>query len=174
MLKLYSYDEINAALCVWECINEWTLDPDEKIDKWVELRDGVGTLELRHQSIELAQWLLKVHSLCIKDDPDIFDQMSFDWEVVPHILKFAVDADGYPVIYEKDLPNVGNTAGSVKAGILKDNWYAIAYKAGGTCWGHEDLINEHADKTLAAFEQGADPVEFVKDLGHHYGLTPQY
>ena len=105
----FNYLEVEAALCVWECINEWTLLlGDTGKPDWIELREGVGSVELRHQSIAIGQWCLKVYDLCTKDDPDFFDAASYDWEVIPMILGHAMPKENMV-----ELPDVETTAAMV-------------------------------------------------------------
>lgn len=92
--KEYTYEEVEAALCVWEWINDVTLQHSPTVRQdWVELREGVGSCELRDGSMTLGKWALKVYNHCLDLSPGIFDSMPFDWEVIPLIMDYAVDAD---------------------------------------------------------------------------------
>ena len=83
--------EMEAALCVWEWINEVTLD-DGKPD-WIEYRDGVGSVELRHESMKIGQWVLKVYDLLPKW---VRESGSYDWEIVPAICSELTPGEAYP------------------------------------------------------------------------------
>lgn len=79
---VFSYLEIEAALCVWEHINEVTLDthPDTI---WKEYREKFGSAQLRYESVAIGQWVLKVYDLM----PEWWREMgSYDWELVPAIV----------------------------------------------------------------------------------------
>ena len=166
----FTHLEMEAALCVWECINEWTLNTGRA--DWIELRDGVGSVEMRHQSIVLGQWVLKVYDICTVDDPDFFDAMPYDWEVVPMILDLARDGDGAPVIYEPALPDPCVTASKVKQIMAESEWRSSARQAAAKQWGYGNLIDDHPERTAAAYAAGEDPGEFVKLLGEKCDLTP--
>ena len=69
---IYTYLEVEAALCVWEWINDVTSEPRE----WVQIREDLGSAELRHQSIALGQWCLKIYD--ILDGGAFFEMISYD------------------------------------------------------------------------------------------------
>ncbi|MBO6755722.1 MAG: hypothetical protein JJ902_05315 [Roseibium sp.] len=106
MPETYTYLEMEAALCVWEWINDVTLlNSHIKRDNWVEIRNAVGSAELRHQSIELGRWCLRVFDICTKDDRDIFSAHSYDWDIIPEIMNHAVDENGEAIIHAEALPD---------------------------------------------------------------------
>lgn len=116
MQKVYDYQLVNTALCVWECLLEWTVDKPE----WVEYRDMIGTLELRYHTLELAQWVNDITDLCIKNNPKVFEFHSFDWHVVPRILGYAFSVDNLPTAYLTELPSVEDIASKITAWYLND------------------------------------------------------
>ncbi|EFO30117.1 hypothetical protein TRICHSKD4_3692 [Roseibium sp. TrichSKD4] len=88
--KDYTTLEMEAALCVWEWINEVTLlDHETKSPEWITLRENLGSIELRHKSMDLGKWCLKVFDICTKDDQDIFEGHPYDFEVIPAIMSFV-------------------------------------------------------------------------------------
>jgi hypothetical protein len=183
--KLYSHLEMEAALCVWECLNDWTLlahgdvhaaainDDDDNIKTdWIALREGVGSVEMRHQSIVLGQWCLKIYDICTKHDPDFFDGLAYDWEVIPMMLNFARDAAGKPVIYAEGLPPVDRIAPLVAYEVLFDEFTRQCGGEANRQWAYRELVLDHADRVAQAFEIGEEPAEFIKWLGEKYDLTP--
>ncbi len=108
----YTHLEVEAALCAWECINEWSLGRPEN-HGWVERRKAVGPCEMRKQSITLGKWYLAVSKICTSKDEDIFGGYSYDWEVVPQILSHALDKNGVVALYEHELPDPKDVAPKV-------------------------------------------------------------
>lgn len=110
----FSYLEVEAALCVWECIDNWTLlDKQNTHHAWCLLREKHGSIVLRNQSVEIGQWCLSVYDLCTKNDPNFFDDMSYDWDVIPLILSRCVNFEGVPVISSKEFPDAHNVAQTI-------------------------------------------------------------
>jgi hypothetical protein len=181
----FTYLEVEAALCVWECLNDWTLlahgdvhaaainDEDDNIKTdWIALRENVGSAEMRHQSIPLGQWCLKVYDICTKHDPDFFDGVAYDWEVIPLILEFAEDGDGKPTMEEGELPPAEQTALLVAHRHLRGEYLADCGREANKQWGYSELVTDHHERVDQAFELGETPAEFVKWLGEKYDLTP--
>lgn len=168
----FSRLEVEAALCVWECIDDWTLRMTEGRDDWKALREGVGSAELRYQSVALGKWCLAVFDVCTAHNRDFFDGLAYDWEVIPMILDCARDHDGLPVIYEHAYPAVAETMQAVIRRTCEDAWQSECRHQARLQWGYADLISDHAERVTAAFEQGEDAAEFVKWLGEKYDLTP--
>lgn len=167
----FTYLEMEAALCVWECLNDWTLHSEAHRDDWVKLREAVGSVELRYQSIELGQWALKVYNFCIADDPELFDGTAYDWEVIPMILGYARNEDG-PVIYADHLPEPATVAELVKAQHIKNEWFGQARRQAAKLWYYPELISDHINLTEKAFADGENPEAFAKWLGEKLDLTP--
>jgi len=101
--RTFSFLEVEAALCIWEWINDVTLliPPDKTRQNWVELRKAVGSVELRYNSAMLyAPWLLSIYDICTKDNKEFFEQnelYSYDWDVVPKIMSYIdPSADSLP------------------------------------------------------------------------------
>ena len=79
----YTHLEMEAALCVWECLCDWTVNTDEPDPKWLEYRDNHGAATLRHESIEIGKFVLKVYDLL----PQWYRESgAYDWEIVPSIV----------------------------------------------------------------------------------------
>lgn len=167
----YNHLEVEAALCVWECINEWTLggaiapQPD-----WKELRDGVGSVELRHQSIALGKWCLAVYDDLTAHNPEFFAGVAYDWEVIPLILSHARDGDGAPVIYPHNFPPVQATAQIVAHAFCYDEFVSRCRSEATQQWSHADLIEADDLRVLNAFAAGEEPAAFVEWLGEKFDL----
>jgi hypothetical protein len=115
----YPREEVIAALCVWEHINEMTLsNGPQKSEAWIDLREGIGSLELRWQSMAIGAWCVKVCDLCTRQHPYIFDTMPFDWEVIPLIMTELIGPDG-PAIYESAFPSPALAAANIIAIMQK-------------------------------------------------------
>jgi hypothetical protein len=158
----FSYLDVEAALCVWEWINEVTSEP-RSIPAWVQIREDLGSAELRHQSITLGQWCLKIYDILTKHDPDFFDMISYDWEVIPLIMSFAM--------HEAELPDPFRTAQSVAYEHLYDEFVNSCRHEASTLWAYADLVSDHEDRFHHAFASNEDPKEFVLWLGEKYDLT---
>lgn len=83
-MPLYSNLEMEAALCVWEFM-EAASDHDHKlrIEALADLRDRIGSAELRHASIAIGRYCLKVYDLIPEDDRQ---GHAYDWEIIPAIV----------------------------------------------------------------------------------------
>lgn len=92
---VYSHLEMEAALCVWEWLNEITVVPKRgKADPtWLKYREDIGSVELRHYSIEIAKFVLPVYDLL----PEWFRAIgSYDWEIVPAIVGEITPGEAFP------------------------------------------------------------------------------
>lgn len=83
MSRAYSIEHVEAALCVWEWVNECSLDAHKpEHEHLCRYRREHGTVEMRHVCIGLADYCLNVYDLL----PDIRDCFTFDWHIVPEIV----------------------------------------------------------------------------------------
>lgn len=79
----YSPFEMEAALCVWEHFNDITVCTDKPDPDWMAYREGVGSAELRHESIAIGRWALQVYDLL----PQWYRESgAYDWEIIPAIV----------------------------------------------------------------------------------------
>lgn len=64
---VYSHLQMEAALCVWEWLNEITVVPKrgKANQTWLKYREDIGSVELRHYSIDIGLWALKVYDLLL-------------------------------------------------------------------------------------------------------------
>lgn len=168
----FTYLEMEAALCVWECINDWTVNADKQDEGWTALRQSVGSVEMRHASIPLGVWCLAVFDLCTKDDRDFFDGIAYDWEVIPMILDHCRDAEGAPVIEQAHFPATQIVAPKVMARHRQNEWMREARGQAEVQWAYADLITDHPEAVQAAIEAGEDPAKFVRELGEDLSLIP--
>lgn len=170
----FTYLEMEAALCVWECLNDWTLPDSHETARqdWIEVREGIGSAELRHQSIALGQWLLKVYDICVAGDPHIFESMSYDWEVVPMILDHARDTGGALVVYSESLPHPAMVAAKVVAQAKRDTWMHDARAEAKKQWCYSGLVDDMPEVFQQACEAGEPVADVVRAVGEKYGLTP--
>lgn len=170
----FTWKEIEAALCIWECLNDWTLSDDDTRKDWKALRESIGTIEIRYQSPFLARWLLKVYDLCTADDPLLFDGVAYDWEVIPLILDYARDSTGAPVIFTEGLPDPAETAELVKQAFAKNEWINDAIRHASAKWGYPGLITEFPESAEKARLSGETAEDYVIRIGEKYHLQPAY
>lgn len=167
----FTYLEVEAALCVWECINEWTIcEKKTRRQDWVELREAVGSVELRHSSMELGVWCLEVYDLCTKNDPNFFEGEAYDWEVIPLILDHCRGAEREPLINAIFFPSPEAVAPKVMERYRWGKWLGDATRAGQKLWRYPDLVIEHAPSAKEACAAGEDPTEFIQKIGDKQGL----
>lgn len=119
----FSLLEMEAALCVWEWINERTdtripMADDASVTSW---RDAIGTVEARHASYKIGRYCLKIFELGKEiAGPDAWDGGAYDWEVIPAICEtilFASDGshhfhDDNAEVAKFALDKVSNPRGS--------------------------------------------------------------
>jgi hypothetical protein len=83
---MYSTDEVEAAMCIWEeCINR-RLEKDDKLFDW--LRGGEGVASARDMCIQLCGDLEE--SYLLAREWFGFDD-SFDWEFVPRWCSYVME-----------------------------------------------------------------------------------
>ncbi len=110
----YTHLELEAALCVWEDMCDRIHDP-HAIQHYNGLYNAYvqsGTFSMRHASIPIGQWCLKVHDLI---DRDLLYGLSYDWEVIPAMLdQVSWSPGGYP-----EMPDPAVAAPLVAAALAK-------------------------------------------------------
>lgn len=82
---IWSEDEVDAAMCLWEyCITCQALD-DESVFDW--LRGGEGAAAARRQCVLLAEDC----DTSYKTAAELGYDVSFDWDFVPAWVQMAMD-----------------------------------------------------------------------------------
>ncbi|MEY9147550.1 hypothetical protein [Bradyrhizobium elkanii] len=203
--ETYTALQVEAALCVWECLNEWTLGSEAQVAKlekaakkdphsmaairveWIEMREQCGSAEMRSQSIVLGLWCLEIYDILTANDEEFFSYWSYDWEVIPAMLKHAVCKDGKASMYRGDYIYTGGGLidAHSAAQLVAQEFAWLRYE--DDCksqarqqWAYEELVTDDRksrddpsdSRMLSAFEQGEAPPAFVKWLGEKYDLTP--
>lgn len=85
--------EMEAALCVWEWINEITVIPAVPDPEWMGYRENIGSVELRHESMKIGRWCLAVYEHL----PEWYCASgAYDWEIIPAIFGELTPAEPYP------------------------------------------------------------------------------
>jgi hypothetical protein len=171
--KEYTHLEMEAALCVWERLIEITLSdhingPGQPA--WTALREGIGSVEMRHQSIVLGKWCLKIYDLCTAHNRDFFEGISYDWEVIPMMLDYAEDAEGRPAIYEQFLPAPEKVALLVMHRHLRNEFVRSCRHEAQKQWAYGDLVEDNPPDIDRGFESGDEPAAFIKALGEDLDL----
>lgn len=157
----YSHLEVEAALCVWEYLNDVTLlDQSRQDPQWVELREDVGSVALRHASIEIGKWALKVYDVCTRHDPSFFDGLAYDWEVIPAMVDRCRGLDGRPAIHEGCFPSIEATASHVALWAVKEDYLRHVNHAAGKA-GVRSFTDEGVEEALA---EGVEPEAYVARL----------
>ncbi|SDK43496.1 hypothetical protein [Bradyrhizobium ottawaense] len=188
--------EMEAALCVWECLNEWTLGTEEQVEamrvnceehshealrlEWIEMREATGSGEMRSQSILLGKWCLEIYDILTKRNEDFFGYWSYDWEVIPAMLKHAVCKDGKASMYRGDYIYAGgelidphSAAQLVAQEFIQRGFDDECRREADKQWAYADLVTDDAGERMRqAFEIGEEPAALVKWLGEKFDLTP--
>lgn len=108
----FSTLEMEAALCVWEDINDRTLLSNAEDHPAINrTREEWGSFAMRHACIPLGQWVLKVYDAA--GGSDMFDGFAYDWEVVPFLLD-QIDWEGF-IPAQPVLPDVDETAAKARS-----------------------------------------------------------
>ena len=170
MEKTFTKSELLTAMCIMECIDLWTLNSSERED-WKNFRDNVGTAELRDLSIDLVSWADRIYDICTEHDPDFFDGVSFDWEVIPLIMD-CVEVTGLQSTDRVTKPSAEQAAFIVARNHLWNEYRSDCRREAAKQWCYADLVTDHIEKTEQSFQIGMDPAEHVKWLGEKYDLTP--
>ncbi len=125
---------------------------------------------MRHQSIALGRWCLKIYDTLVKHNEHFFGGVAYDWEVIPMCLDYAEDEKGLPVIYEDGLPDHGKIAQVIAHRHLFNEYRRSCVQEAQRQWGYADLIKDDEDRTYQAFTLGEEPKEFVEWLGNKRDL----
>lgn len=163
----YSHLEVEAALCVWEYLNDVTLlDPSRQDPQWVELREDVGSVALRHASIEIGKWALKVYDVCTRHDPSFFDGLAYDWEVIPAIVACCRGLDGRPAIHEGCFPSVEATAMHIARWALFEDYTShVRHAFNKTALRpFSKFVENRHEEIEQAFADAVEPEDFVARL----------
>lgn len=168
--KQYTHLEMEAALCVWEQICDWTLLAQATRPEWVALRENVGSAEMRHQSIEIGKWCLEIYDILTKHDAEFFEAMAYDFEVIPMMLDYAENSDGEPVIYGPQLPDPHRVAQLVAHRTLLEQYLSDCRHEAQQQWKFGDLVRENPEDFIRGFQSGDDPKTLVKAIGEDLDL----
>lgn len=193
--KEYTALEVEAALCVWECLNEWTLGNEEAVAKlrqeaaenpgshaalrieWIDMRDDTGSGEMRSQSIVLGKWCLEIYEILTKSNPDFFAPWSYDWEVIPAMLTHAVSKDGKVSMYRgsyvyigKPLISAHSAAQLVAREFAWRNYEEECRSEAQKQWKFGDLVRENPEDFERGFVAGDEPKALVKAIGEDLDL----
>jgi len=117
--KEYTHLEMEAALCVWEEINERTLlSKAGRYPELNKLREDWGSPTLRHASIHFGRFCLQVYDLLTEQQRD---NLVYDWEFIPAVLDH-IDwtQPGEPGEFEFKQPQ--EVVDSMKAGWAFNVW----------------------------------------------------
>lgn len=76
----WSHLAMEAALCVWEDMNERRVRPPEQNQSMIRLWEEFGTVHMRSLSPAIASWIVEAYEFI---EPDSLDMSPYDWEIVP-------------------------------------------------------------------------------------------
>jgi hypothetical protein len=83
-MPIHSHLEMEAALCVWEFMEAASNhDHRLRIEALADLRDRIGSAELRHASIAIGRYCLRVYDLIPQEARQ---GHAYDWEIIPAIV----------------------------------------------------------------------------------------
>ncbi|WP_353645711.1 hypothetical protein [Mesorhizobium sp. WSM2239] len=159
----FSYLEVEAAQCVWEHICEITVCAEEPDPIWREYREAHGSVQLRHESIAIGQWALKVYDLL----PEWYRETgAYDWEIIPAIVSVFTPGEDFPE--PEAATRILLNAEDAKQHYLRDanfhlkNKYSIDFLEGGGL--SEEEFFTHW------FDPDVDPEEQAKRFAEKYDL----
>lgn len=123
MEKAYTHLELEAAICVWEEINERTLHSKKGTHPELQkCREDWGSATLRHASIAIGRFCLKVYALLPED---VKDGRAYDWEIIPGIMDHVdFSQSGEPSEYKFKEPQ--EVADVLIAAWRFDDWLSAA------------------------------------------------
>ncbi|TPJ51774.1 MULTISPECIES: hypothetical protein [unclassified Mesorhizobium] len=159
----YSHLEVEAALCVWEHLCEITVVGDQPASpEWMKYREDVGSLELRHHSIDIGKWVLQVYDLL----PEWYRASgAYDWEIVPAIVSCLTPGEAFrdPVMARRELL----ISQSAKEEYFRScDWHLKAFY-GITI---EDAGVEKDEFLQVWFDINTDPAEQIRRYAEKYDL----
>ncbi len=160
-ITAYNHLDVEAALCVWEHLDQLTLNTGDP--KWIRYREGVGSFELRHESIEIGKWALKVYDLL----PEWYrDGRAYDWEIIPAIIDTMIPGETRPEPAEAAKTAI-NTEEAKQEYLRAFDWhlkkfYAIGVKEGAGMTDEQFFQNW--------FDPSVEPQEQVAKFAENYGL----
>lgn len=83
---IYTHLQMEAALCVWECIRD-------KANQWPELDIYIannGYVQTRHDAIKIAKWAERCFDIWCHMKPTNRDRLAglpYDWEIIPAMVR---------------------------------------------------------------------------------------
>lgn len=175
--ETFNYEQMEAALCVWEHVCEHRTD-----DRFKPLFEGLGSPGMRDCAIPAADIVLAVYHLM--ESRDIEYCVAFDFEFVPDVCTrldwpALVAARQYRnAPYEPDIAAILDSmiAASPDSFHKRDRraeWYAVAKHTAADQWCYPDLLTDHPEAFERAFNDDEDPRQFTIAIGEKYGLTPR-
>ena len=127
-------------------------------------------MELRWASAhQLNRWLLSVYDACKDQDDNIFDNLSYDWEVVPIIMNECLK-DGYPCYLPEDLPDPEKVKVKIINTIHRNIWFNDAARACQCLWEYPELVSDHRDEFRSEMEDGVMPMKAAEKIGSELKL----
>ncbi|RWM32587.1 MAG: hypothetical protein EOR77_21390 [Mesorhizobium sp.] len=159
---IYSHVEVEAALCVWEHLCEITVCTDKPDPAWNEYRESIGSVELRHESIEIGKWVLQVYDLL----PEWYRASgAYDWEIVPAIVGKLTPGQTHPDPYTTKYSLLNSD--SAKAEYFRDFDAHLKFRYGLTV---EEAGIDMDDFLATWFQPDAEPDEQVRRYAEKYNL----
>ncbi|MER8983915.1 hypothetical protein [Mesorhizobium sp. M0843] len=161
--QAYSHLEMEAALCVWEHLNEVTVVGEQPSSPaWMEYREAVGSVELRHESIKIGQWVLEVYELL----PEWYRASgAYDWEIIPAMVSCLTPGETSrdPATTKLQLL----THESAKEEYFRSSDWEFKRRYGITI---EDAGLSKAEFLETWFNFDVEPIDQVKRYGEKYDL----
>lgn len=172
----YTRIEVEAALCAWEHMIE-----RRDAEPYASHFEGLGSAGMRSCAIQAGRIAEAVYLQMQSDGYEL--AVSFDFDMVPAVLdqldwKALTDDNqfnGAP--YRPDIEALFDALCEANPDDFyradpKADWMATAKAECIRQWQYKDLLDDHAERTEAAYQSGEKPAEFVKALGEKYDLIP--
>lgn len=184
---VYSYAQVEGALCAWE----WVLGNAEK-EPMKSYFEGVGSAGMRMASIQAGDICDRAYKHMEAHGYEFVG--SYDWEFVPAVLTridwntlindnqwngpaYEPDIDAiFTAIFAADKaqssPDLRRFAKNDTLLAPLDRWLERARIEARKQWAYAELIDDHIERAQEAHKAEQDPAEFVKWLGEKYDLIP--
>jgi hypothetical protein len=83
MTRIFTYLHVEAALCIWEWVDDCTQSRGDEHRQMQAYRNEHGTCAMREDCIHLAGYCLRVYDLLPQE---LAQSIPYDWEIIPAIV----------------------------------------------------------------------------------------
>lgn len=158
------------ALCLYEAMLDGRNTCPALADRW----ETFGSYDMRDAALILAfpadeLW----HAIDNAGAGNQCDGIAWDFEFLPELVT-VIDWAGLTIpdaARDHMRAWVERQQASNAEAARWSQWRFKACNAGGRIWGFLDLVDEDPDAAKRAYADGADPVEYIRELGASLDLT---